>query len=766
MHFLLVLCYNFLLMPLILLYFFLFINAFSALGQEKGVLRGKMTGASGEKVEFASIVVIGQSLGTTTDSSGNYFLALPEGYYKIKFSCIGFVSEEKTAKIMAGKTTKLDVALEEMENRAQEVVVTGTMQESYKAASVTPVEIYTPKLFQKNPSPNLFNALQMVNGVRPQLNCNVCNTGDIHINGMEGPYTMVLIDGMPIVSSLSTVYGLMGIPNGIVERIEVVKGPASTLYGSEAVGGVVNVITKNPTKAPTLYSDFNANTWGEYNADLSAKWKHGKVNSLVSLNYFHFKNRIDKNKDGFTDMTLQDRLSIFSKWSFERKENRLATLGIRLLYEDRFGGQTNFRNQFRGTDSVYGESIYTKRAELIGAYQLPFKKQNVVFYYSYNFHDQNSAYGTTMFLAKQHVAFGQLVWTKKLGKSHQLVAGTAIRYTSYTDNTAASRWPQDSSKYQWANTLLPGIFWQDDVTISSKSKLLVGNRLDLHPVHGYIVSPRIGYKLQLHRYHSLRLNTGNGFRVVNVFTEDHAALTGARKVVFEENLEPEKSWNGNVNYTAYLPFEKGFINVDASFFYNYFSNKIIPDYLSDANKIVYKNLEGYAINRGIALSLDINFSNSLKIQLAGTAMEAFKKERYKTGNYFHVNQLLSPNFQGNASVSYTIPYLNVAIDYTSQVYSPMKLPVYPNDYRPAFSPWFSLHNVQISKNYRHSTYYIGIKNIFDFVPQNPILRPFDPFDKNVNDPINNPHNYTFDPNYTYAPLQGIRAYVGLRLVIK
>ena len=76
-------------MPLILLYFFLFINAFSALGQEKGVLRGKMTGASGEKVEFASIVVIGQSLGTTTDSSGNYFLALPEGSYKIKFSCIG-----------------------------------------------------------------------------------------------------------------------------------------------------------------------------------------------------------------------------------------------------------------------------------------------------------------------------------------------------------------------------------------------------------------------------------------------------------------------------------------------------------------------------------------------------------------------------------------------------------------------------------------------------------------------------------------------------
>lgn len=90
----------------------------------------------------------------------------------------------------------------------------------------------------------------MVNGVQPQLNCNVCNTGDIHINGMEGPYTMITIDGMPIVSSLSTVYGLSGIPNSMVQRIEVVKGPASTLYGSEAVGGLINIITKDPSTSP------------------------------------------------------------------------------------------------------------------------------------------------------------------------------------------------------------------------------------------------------------------------------------------------------------------------------------------------------------------------------------------------------------------------------------------------------------------------------------------------------------------------------------
>ena len=141
------------------------------------------------------------------------------------------------------------------EKTVGEVVITGTMKEVRKSDSPVPVEIITPKLFQKNPTPSLFDAVGMVNGVKPQINCSVCNTGDIHINGMEGPYTMILIDGMPIVSGLSTVYGLSGIPNSLVERIEIVKGPASSLYGSEAMGGIINVITKNPQRAPKFAAD-------------------------------------------------------------------------------------------------------------------------------------------------------------------------------------------------------------------------------------------------------------------------------------------------------------------------------------------------------------------------------------------------------------------------------------------------------------------------------------------------------------------------------
>lgn len=140
--------------------------------------------------------------------------------------------EVRTDSIKKDKSSTID-----------EVVISGTMKAVNRLDSPVPVEVYTPTFLKKNPTPNVFEALQNINGVRPQLNCNICNAGDIHINGLEGPYTMVLIDGMPIVSSLGTVYGLSGIPNSLIERIEIVKGPASSLYGSEAVGGLINIIT-------------------------------------------------------------------------------------------------------------------------------------------------------------------------------------------------------------------------------------------------------------------------------------------------------------------------------------------------------------------------------------------------------------------------------------------------------------------------------------------------------------------------------------------
>ena len=225
--------------------------------------------SDGDPVPFASVLIQVLDSVQTTDASGNYSISnLPEGKYTVIASSLGFISD-KEVSVTGGSKASLDFILEKDVAMINEVVVSGTMKEVSKLESAVPVEVYSPRFFKANPTPSVYEALQIVNGVRPQINCSVCNTGDIHVNGLEGPYTMVLIDGMPIVSGLSTVYGLNGIPQSLIERVEVVKGPASTLYGSEAVGGLINIITKNTSNSPFLSVDILALV-GELNADVAA----------------------------------------------------------------------------------------------------------------------------------------------------------------------------------------------------------------------------------------------------------------------------------------------------------------------------------------------------------------------------------------------------------------------------------------------------------------------------------------------------------------
>ncbi|HYD21770.1 MAG TPA: TonB-dependent receptor plug domain-containing protein, partial [Flavipsychrobacter sp.] len=336
---------------------FTIILLLTALGADaQKLVKGAVYDAhSNQPVPFATIIVPGASIGTNADEQGLFELNVPVTTNKIVVSYVGYKSD--TLDITANKSNYNIVLVPN--GTMDEVVVTGTMKEVSRMDSPIPVEIFTPQFFKKNPTPNLFDALGIVNGVQPQVNCNVCNTGDIHINGMEGPYTMILIDGMPIVSGLATVYGLSGIPNSIVERLEVVKGPASSLYGSEAMGGVINVITKKPERAPILSLDVMGTTWQEYNMDVSGKFSMGRLNNMTGVSYYNYNKPFDKNGDGFTDLTLQDRISVFNKLSLEREEGRVTSLAARYVWEDRWGGQMDWNKDWRGTDSIYGESVYT-----------------------------------------------------------------------------------------------------------------------------------------------------------------------------------------------------------------------------------------------------------------------------------------------------------------------------------------------------------------------------------------------------------------------
>ncbi|SEQ19743.1 TonB-dependent receptor [Flavobacterium urocaniciphilum] len=698
---------------------------------------------------------------TIPDSLGIFvFDSIPNGKHMIEIQMENFFQRKN---ITVNNETKEVVFEIKSEKEIEEVVVTGTLKPVSRLETPVPVEIYTSTFLKKNPTSNIFEALQNVNGVRPQLNCNICNTGDIHINGLEGPYTMVTIDGMPIVSSLSTVYGLSGIPNSLIDRIEVVKGPASSLYGSEAVGGLINIITKNANMAPVFSADFFSTSWLENNLDLGFKSTiKNKANSLVGLNYYNYNSPMDNNHDNFTDVTLQERISIFNKWNFIRKDNKVFTLAGRFFYEDRWGGEMNWNKSYRGGNEVYGESIYTSRQELIGKYQLPVSEK-IYFSFSATNHDQDSFYGTTKYAAQQRIGFGQLTWDKTIN-NHDLLLGSAYRYQFYNDNTTATVIPEKTNIYSF--------FAQDEIKFAKMHSVLLGSRLDYNNNHGYIFTPRMAYKWKFTDTDIFRINAGTGFRVVNLFTEEHAALTGSRDVIVTENLKAEKSYNVNVNYLKKLRFDNAsFLGFDVSAWYTHFSNQIIPDYDTNPNQIIYKNLNGFSETKGVSLNIDYLSNFGLKAILGATVLDS-----KKTRDGITSTPILTEKYSANWAITYELLDWNLSFDYTGNVYGPMRLPILGElDPRKPTSPIWSIQNIQATFKWNNKyELYGGVKNLLNWTPnrKNPFLiaRANDPFDENVQFDGNgnvvptpeNPYALTFDPAYVYAPNQGIRGFIGIR----
>jgi outer membrane receptor for ferrienterochelin and colicins len=743
------------------IFILLIIMSFANISLGQYELKGQIfTKAKSEKLPFASVKIKGTTIGTTTNEEGEFsFKNLQKGKVTLITSFIGML--EKQTEFILDKNTFVKIELNDDPSQLNEVVVTGNLKEMSKAESAIPIDIITPAFFAKNPTPNIFEALQSVNGVRPQVNCNVCNTGDIHINGLEGPYTMILIDGMPIVSSLGSVYGLFGIPNGLIERIEVVKGPASTLYGSEAVGGLINIITKVPLKSPKLSLETNSTSWGEWNTDLGLKYKLGKINALLGVNYFNFGQIIDKNLDGFTDLSLQNRISVFNKF-----QGKTGSVAFRYFYENRWGGQTNWTPKFRGTDQVYGESIFTKRVEVIGAQNF---SNALSINYSYNSHQQDSFYGNVPLIGTQHIGFLLTKYQKTIGNDDLLI-GLPLKYNFYDDNTVAT---QSEKQNQPLKVWLPGIFAQHERKIGENFKTLEGVRLDYNQNHGLIFTPRLALKWN-NKLNILRLNVGKGYRIVNVFAEEHAAMTGAREVEITENLKPEQSWNINLNFNKKILLNEGFFGLDASAFYTYFSNKIIPDY-DTPDKIIYKNLDGFLISRGSNVNIDLNLKNGLKLMGGVTFLDVQKNENgVKTVPYF------TEKFSANYTISYEIVKPKILIDYSANLVGPMRLPLL-NEYdpRPGKSPWTNIQNLQLTRAFGEDfKIYGGVKNIFNFVPYRnlPFLisRANDPFDKKVifneygeaQRTAENPYGLTFDPTYVYTSLQSRRVFLGIKYNIQ
>ena len=470
------------------LWFLFVLFLFPSFSQSK-VINGIVIDNQKKPIPFAHVMNLTDSTSAVCDVRGNFKIKIVNQATVLKASSIGFESVELNISIN-NYTSDVTFVLKENNDILKEMVISGTLRLIDKKESPIPIAVYKAQFLNSVPSPSLVQATNQITGLRPQFNCSVCNTGDIHINGMEGAYSMIVIDGMPIMGGLSTVYGLQGIPTSIIDQLEVIKGPASTVYGSEAMAGLINVVTKNIDCVPKLSLDFNISSWGELQTSIVYKLiNKQRFKAFSSIDIFNYNNPIDNNDDGFTDLSLKNRYSIFNKFQFFNKNgDNPLNLTLRYLNEDRWGGQMNFTDQDRGQNTVYGESVLTNRVEASSFYQFS-ESKNLKWQNSFSFHHQRSWYGLVEYEAKQIIGFSQLTWHKSLGKKNNFLSGFAMRYNSYNDNTVAT--------LKADNWWLPGFFLQDNFKFSDNQQLLFGWRTDFHSKHGFINSPRINYQLNI-----------------------------------------------------------------------------------------------------------------------------------------------------------------------------------------------------------------------------------------------------------------------------
>lgn len=729
----------------------------TAFGQSQtGEIKGTVF-SNGSPIPGANVGIPDIQKGDASNQDGEFHIKnIPTGTYTLQASAVGFKKFTKKITIRSGQVLKIDIILEASSYEMDEVVVTGTMRETFVKESPVKVNVITTsRLQQGKTSSNIMDLVGNVNGLSTQLNCGVCGTNAIRINGVEGPNTAVLIDGMPIMGALASVYGLNGISPSIIDQVEVIKGPQSTLYGTQALGGVVNIITKNPDNTPTFSADiYGRSTSRESSINVAASPRIGDFKGFVSGNLTRNQHYFDDNNDGFNDQPKQMRIALFGKGVLEgRHGERRFSVAAKYYDESRTGGVKSFSDELRGSNRVYGESIYTRRAELLTEYRPGGLNEQLRISTALTHHDQDSFYGTEHYDAQQNIAFAQATWSQPIFENLSLLTGTTLRYETYDDNTPAT---SNGTQQQF----IPGVFTQAEFNPVNDITLLSGLRVDHHTNHGFVTSPRLSAKYAPTDLTTVRVSGGTGFRVVNVFTEDHAALTGSRNVIFNENLEPEQSRSITASVEHIIPFGANPLTLNLDGFYTRFSNKIIPDYDQDPNLIVYENLDGFSVTQGFSIGVDQNFTSlPVNYNASFTFMDVFTQE-----NNNRKALTYAPNFLANAGITYQLQSINASISYSASFVGSKRMPdsYVQNFGRDRWSPAYSTHDFKITKEFWNVNdargvgleAYITAENVFNYTQGSPLVDAQNPFSPD------------FDTIYTWGPIVGRTFSLGARINLR
>ena len=614
-------------------------------------------------IPYATIFVKGTHMGTTADGSGQFRLThLPEGKQTIIARFIGYKPQEIEVIMERGREAKLFFELEEDIFNLEQVVVTGTRTQHYVKNVPIRTEVVTSQALKNKNAWNVFAALEGVPGIRVENQCQSCNFTMVRMQGLGSEHTQVLINGQPVYSGLASVYGLEQIGTGDVDRIEVVKGAGSALYGSSAIAGAINIITREPSPIPTISADvqFGSHQSNIYNLNASMLNKKGNIGLSV------YAQKIDqgvidatgegnsreevKQKDGISDRVASKLHNIGASLYIENpffEKDELIFRG-KAINEKREGGvitDDTYKNPFtEGTENITTDRYEAEanyRIELGNGSELNFNNSFI----NHNRNATNDSYlsdymdtheGATPdvqemrpYLAEENSLISTLTLGKQMG-NHSLLVGLQNYVTRLNESgmyvvvDENNEWYGDSYKStakKHAHEM--GAFIQDEWQVTPRLTVVPGVRIDRHNSGEEYASdrqvfdqdfpstqfsrtsfnPRLAVKYNAGEHLTLRANMGTGFRAPYGFSEDLHLCSGSPRVWKSSELKAETSRSANLSADYYGHR----FQLSANLFYTYLKDKI--DF-TDADENV-KNL-GYtyqwrniddAVVQGIEMTL-------------------------------------------------------------------------------------------------------------------------------------------------------------------
>ena len=519
---------------------------------------------TGEHLPFINLFLQGTTIGTTTDATGHYYLKnLPEGEFTLVMKALGYKTIEQQVKLKRGKTLEINFEAVEDAVSLDGVVVSANRNETTRRMAPSLVNVLDSKTFETAHATSLADGLNFQPGVRVENNCQNCGFQQVRINGLEGPYTQILVDSRPIFSALTGVYGLEQIPANMIERVEVMRGGGSALFGSSAIAGTINIITKEPLRNSAQLAH-SLTMVGGSRPDNNTTFNASLVTDNHKAGVYLFgqgrhRAAYDDDGDGFTELgqleakTLGFRsylkTSNYAKLTFEYHNISEFRRGGNLLdqppHETDITEQTDHQINGGGLKfdlfsknehhrlSVYTSAQHTKRQSYYGAGHDPNAYGRTT--------DMTFVGGTQYNYEADRCLFMLATFTGGMEYSYDDLQDRMLGYNRTIAQTVhiGSLFAQN----EWKNH-----YWS----------LLIGGRLDKHNLMDHVIfSPRANLRYNPTDDVNLRLSYSSGFRAPQAFDEDlHVTAVGGDVALIQlsPNLKEEKSQSLSASADLYHRF--------------------------------------------------------------------------------------------------------------------------------------------------------------------------------------------------------------------